>query len=229
MNVSNRPDSNPPVFPDEQTTVHLTGPVGSLEALTDRPEDGVPQACAVICHSVSADGGTLHSKVVQMMERSLRELGAATLRLNFRGVGDSEGEFDRGFGEAEDLVAVVTWIRQVLPDVPLWLAGFGFGAYVTARAAPVLKPAQLVSVAPLIEEFDFAALEQPPCPWLIVQGDTDECVNADSVYQWSQELPQPHQFIAIEDANHDFHRRLMDLRGVLKNGVRRQLAAEQDG
>ncbi|MEM9530522.1 MAG: alpha/beta family hydrolase [Pseudomonadota bacterium] len=229
MNSSNHPDSNPPDFPAEQSTVHLAGPVGSLEALTDWPEEGSPVACSVICHSVSADGGTLHSKVVQMMERSMRELGAATVRLNFRGVGESEGEFDRGFGEAEDLVSVASWIRQVLPEAPLWLAGFGFGAYVTARAAPVLKPAQLVSVAPLIEEFDFEALELPPCPWLIVQGDQDECVNADAVYQWSQELPQPPQFIAIEDANHDFHRRLMDLRGVLKNGVRRQLSAEQDG
>ncbi|MEM7704147.1 MAG: alpha/beta family hydrolase [Pseudomonadota bacterium] len=214
---------NPDHFPAEQRGASLKGPAGRLEVMLDVAEGGPARAVAVICHSVSAEGGSLHSKVVQMMERSLRELGAHTIRLNFRGVGESEGHFDRGFGESEDLLAVCQWSRHVQPDLPLWLAGYGFGAYVTARAAPSVMPQHLTSVAPLIDQFDFSPLPRAECPWMIVQGDTDECVVPDAVYSWAQELPGDIQFIPMEDADHEFHRRLMDLRGVLKNGIKRQL------
>lgn len=221
--MSDAPIRYPKQFPRQQCSVVLEGPVGDLEAMLDVAETSPPRAVAVICHSVSADGGSLHSKVVQMMERSLRELGAHTVRLNFRGVGESAGSFDRGFGESEDVVAVCQWLREVLPELPLWLAGYGFGAYVTARAAPSVKPQHLTSVAPLIDEFDFSPLPRAECPWMIVQGDTDEYVVPDAVYSWAQELPGDIQFIPMQDADHEFHRRLMDLRGVLKNGIRRQL------
>ena len=214
---------HPDQFPAAQAGAMLAGPAGDLEAMLDPSEQSPAQAIAIICHSVSADGGTLHSKVVQMMERSLRELGAHTIRFNFRGVGDSAGEFDRGFGESDDLIAVAQWARQTMPDLPLWIAGYGFGAFVTARAATSINPDQLISVSPLLGEFDFDALPPVQCPWLIIQGDADEFVNADDVYQWANALPGETQLIAMEDVNHDYHRRLMDLRGVIKNGVRRQL------
>ncbi|MFK7955374.1 MAG: alpha/beta hydrolase [Lysobacterales bacterium] len=214
---------HPEQFPPTQSEATLAGPAGDLEAMLNPSEEAPTQAIAIICHSVSADGGTLHSKVVQMMERSLRELGAHTIRFNFRGVGESSGEFDRGYGESEDLIAVAQWARQVLPDLPLWIAGYGFGAFVTARAATSIHPDQLISVSPLLDEFDFDALPRAQCPWLIVQGDADEFVNADDVYQWANALDGDTQLIAMQDVNHDYHRRLMDLRGVIKNGVRRQL------
>ena len=86
--------SYPDHFPERQCEAVLRGPAGDLEAMLDVAEASPARAVAVICHSVSADGGSLHSRVVQMMERSLRELGAHTVRLNFRGVGGSEGSFD---------------------------------------------------------------------------------------------------------------------------------------
>ncbi len=213
----------PAQFPDHPVQAMLSGPAGQLEASLGVAEPAPAQAVAVICHSISADRGTLHNKVVHMMERSLRELSAHTIRFNFRGVGDSDGEFDRGFGESEDLLAVCQWARQVLPDLPLWIAGYGFGAFVTARCAPSIRPQQLISVSPLLDQFDFSTLPRAQCPWLIVQGDEDECVNPDSVYQWANGLEGETQLISMLDVNHSYHRRLMDLRGVLKNGVRRQL------
>lgn len=220
--MDDTPQRDPASFPRQQRSLILKGPVGDLEAVADVPETPTG-AVAIVCHSLSGDGGNLHNKVVHMIERSLREIGAHTVRFNFRGVGLSQGEFDQGVGEAEDLIAVSAWARSVMPDHDLWLAGFGFGCYVTARAAPAVKPSQLVSVAPAVTEFDFQPLERYPCPWLVVQGDLDQWVSPDAVYKWAESLDEPRQLIRVEDADHHFHRHLMNLRGVIKNGVKRQL------
>ena len=80
-------------------------------------------------------GGAMQNKVVTTLERSLRELGLATVRFNFRGVGASTGTFDNGAGEADDLRHIAAWVRQVLPGDEIWLGGFSFGSYVAMRAA----------------------------------------------------------------------------------------------
>ena len=77
----------------------------------------------------------MHNKVVTMVERALRESGLDTVRFNFRGTGESEGSYDEGDGEGDDLAAVVEWVRRTRPDDALWLAGFSFGSYVTIRNA----------------------------------------------------------------------------------------------
>lgn len=225
--MDDAPQRHPEAFPQQQRSLILDGPCGDIEALADVPETPVG-AVAIVCHSLSGDGGNLHNKVVHMIERSLREIGAHTVRFNFRGVGASHGAFDQGVGEAEDLIAVGNWVRSVLPDHDLWLAGFGFGCYVTARAAASLQPAQLISVAPAVTEFDFQPLERFACPWLVVQGDLDQWVSPDAVYKWAEDLDEPSQLIRVEDADHHFHRHLMNLRGVIKNGVKRQLPAPAD-
>src|SRR3546814_3412047 len=81
----------------------------------------------------------MHNKVVTMAARAMRELGATTVRFNFRGTGDSEGAFDEGRGEVDDLHAVAAWVREQRPGDALWLAGFSFGAYVSLRAAASLR------------------------------------------------------------------------------------------
>lgn len=216
--------SAPEAFPDESTTLSLPGPAGSLEVLAEPPKpDKRRPAVAIICHPLPTHGGTLRNKVVHMTARSLRELGLYTVRFNFRGVGNSEGEFDNGFGETDDLLAVAEWVRQVLPDCEIWLAGFSFGSYVAARAAQKLKIRQLISIAPPVHHYDFDALERPDCAWLIIQGDEDDVVPPDAVFKWAEDIEPEPQVVKMEEADHFFHRRLMDLRGVIKNGVKSQL------
>ena len=120
---------SPEQFPGKQASLRLQGLAGELEAISDLPEPGedTVSAVAIICHPRTEDGGTLHSKVVQMMERSLREMGLKTVRFNFRGVGASAGEFDKGSGETDDLLSVAAWVRQTCPDDEIWLAGYGQG------------------------------------------------------------------------------------------------------
>lgn len=218
----NQPDS----FPASKAEIRLRGPAGDLEVITDTPDaEAARPAVAVICHPHPLHGGSFHNKVVTILERSLRELGLTTVRFNFRGVGDSEGQFDDGFGETEDLLTVVEWVRRNRPDDELWLAGFSFGSYVALRAAQNLKLKQLISVAPPVDKYEFAEMDRPDCNWMVIQGDEDDVVSADAVVEWANKQQPPPDLIVMNQAGHFFHRRLMDLRGLVKNGVRDQLPA----
>jgi alpha/beta superfamily hydrolase len=210
-----------PAFPSQSATVLLDGPAGVLEVAVDRTECPPRPAVAVICHPLPTEGGTMHNKVVTMTARALRELGLDTVRFNFRGIGASEGVFDDGDGEADDLRAVAGWVRAQRPDAALWVAGFSFGAYVALRTAESLQPAFLLTIAPPVRRsWDFDALTLPTCPWLVIQGDADEIVDPQAVSDWIDAMPRPPQLVRMPDTSHFFHRKLMDLRGAIKHGVR---------
>ena len=214
----------PGSFPAEHTEFLLRGPAGLIECAVDVPEEADERlGTIIICHPHPAHGGTMHNKVVTILERSMRELGLHTVRFNFRGVGMSEGSFDDGYGETDDLFAAAEWVRRTRPDDSLWLGGFSFGSYITTRAALNLDIGQLISIAPPIDRYAFEALHHPECPWLVVQGDEDELVNVDIVSSWAGKLKPPPDLVIMQEADHFFHRRIMDLRGLLKNGVRENL------
>ncbi len=215
---------DPEQFPTDTTEFFLTGPAGRLECLADVPEaDLARPAVAVLCHPHPLHGGTMRNKVVTIMERSLRELGLRTVRLNFRGTGESEGEFDDGRGELDDLMAVIDWVRKTCPDDDLWLGGFSFGAYVALKAAQDLPVRQLITIAPPVERYGFDQLMPPNCPWLVVQGDEDEVVSPEAVFKWADAHEDDADLVVLEGTGHFFHRRLMDLRGLIKNHVQPNL------
>lgn len=226
------PGMNTPAFPTTPTaTGHplmLPGPAGPLELVVDLPAPDAPPRplVAVVCHPLPTEGGTLHNKVVTMTARALRECGAATVRFNFRGTGHSAGTFDHGQGEGEDLRAVVAWVRAQRPQAQLWLAGFSFGAYVSLRMAAQLQPQLLLSIAPPVgRNWDFATIEPPTCPWLVIQGEDDEIVDAQAVRAWAETRQPPPELVLMPETSHFFHRKLMDLRGAIKSGVRPYLPA----
>jgi len=211
-------------FPTSRQEFFLRGPEGKLECVADVPDSADERpATIILCHPHPLHGGTMHNKVITIMERSMRELGLRTIRFNFRCAGESEGEHDEGYGETDDLFAVVEWVRRTRPNDELWLGGFSFGSYITQRVAQNLKLGQLITIAPPVDRYEFSQLQQPDCPWLVVMGDEDEVVALEDVKCWMEDLnPQP-EFLVMEEAGHFFHRRLMDLRGLLKNGVRPNL------
>jgi alpha/beta superfamily hydrolase len=215
-----------PAFPSDSTTLMLDGPAGALEVAVDRSEATPLPAVAIICHPLPIEGGTMHNKVVTMLARSLRELGLDTVRFNFRGTGNSEGSFDDGVGEADDLRAVAAWVRAQRPEAALWLAGFSFGAYVSLRMAAELQPTMLISIAPPVRRsWDFDSLVLPSCPWLVIQGEADEVVDPQAVFAWIDTMRDPPDLVRMPDTGHFFHRKLMDLRGAIKHGVRAYLPA----
>lgn len=216
---------NPPAFPDVDATLRLPGPAGALEVCVERPAADVAArpAVVVICHPLPTEGGSMHNKVVTMVARSLRELGLTTVRFNFRGTGASEGSFDHGEGELDDLRAVAAWVRDGSPDTALWLAGFSFGAYVSLRAAQELRPGMLISIAPPAGRWAFERIAVPTMPWLVVQGEEDEIVDPQAVYDWLTQIGARAELVRMPETSHFFHRKLMDLRGAIKHGVQRFL------
>ena len=107
-----------------------------MQAVLDTVEHQ-SQGLAVVAHPHPLFGGTMDNKVVQTLARACAAAGWDCLRFNFRGVGASEGVYDEGRGETEDVLALVA---QLAADRPLVLAGFSFGAFVTCQAVQALWP-----------------------------------------------------------------------------------------
>jgi alpha/beta superfamily hydrolase len=218
-----------PAFPTTSESLLLPGAAGAIELACSLPEPAAARAgVAILCHPHPLQGGTMHNKVVTIAERALLELGLATVRFNFRGVGQSEGVHDHGIGETDDVVTIAEWLRAVRPGDAVWLAGFSFGSYVSLRAAPRIEPAQLILIAPPAGRWDFSEIAAPACPWLIVQGEEDEVVDPAAVFAWVETLQPSPTLIRLPETGHFFHRRLMDLRGALKNALGANLPPLRD-
>jgi alpha/beta superfamily hydrolase len=193
----------------------IAGPVGSLEALLEIPAGADGSRVAVICHPHPVYGGTMTNKVVHMLAKACNERGVPALRFNFRGVGASAGRYDEGEGETQDALAAIDWALQRWPGAALWAAGFSFGGAIAVRAAVARDAQRLVTVAPAVHRFAVSGAELPRCPWLLVQGDRDELVDAGEIERWVATLASPPQLALLPGVDHFFHGRLNDLRAVV--------------
>ncbi|MFA7592446.1 MAG: alpha/beta fold hydrolase [Thiohalobacteraceae bacterium] len=202
-------------------SVWIPGPAGALEGVTACPAEGVPiHGVGVVCHPHPLYGGTLNNKVVDYLSRTLNTLGVATVRFNFRGVEGSAGAYANGDGEADDLRAVLTWTQRLRPGQPLWLAGFSFGAYVALKVAREFPLVRLITVAPPVNFFDFSTLTPPDCPWIVVQGEADEIVPAEAVFEWLAGQDAAPDIIRMPGIGHFFHGQLNQLRDRLVDRIR---------
>lgn len=197
----------------------IDGPAGPLEAIVEDP--GLPgEGYAVLCHPHPLHGGTMDNKVVHTLARAFRETGIPTLRFNFRGVGSSAGTYDHGNGETADADAVAAYGALRWPDRRLLLAGFSFGAFVALRLALERGASRLITVAPPVDRMDFSALAAPSCPWLVVQGDSDELVDPQRVFAWAKSCkPQP-KLVVMPGVGHFFHGHLPLLRDAVIDAIR---------
>ena len=203
----------------QKESLTITGPAGPLEALLEQPQEGVVTAVAVVCHPHPQHGGTMLNKVVHTVARAVLDLGHAALRFNYRGVGASAGSYADGEGELEDALAVVGLVRDRWPDAALWLAGFSFGGVVAARAAAVVEPARLITIAPAVNILDAKLDRLPAVPWLVVQGEADDVVPAADVQAWvarcgEQGACQP-ELVLLPGVGHFFHGELGTLRALI--------------
>lgn len=197
-------------------TTFVTGKAGDIEVLITRPPtltEATP--VAVISHPHPLYGGAMTNKVVHILAKTFSELNAITVRFNFRGVGKSQGEYDNGNGEAEDLQALVAKLQQWRPRASIWLAGFSFGAYVTAKAQAKIKAERVLLVAPPVSLYDFTVLEEIEVPWLVLQGGEDEVIDATAVKNWVNERTNAPQLLWMEGVGHFFHGRLNEVKALL--------------
>jgi alpha/beta superfamily hydrolase len=192
----------------------IAGPAGALQVLVETTV-AEPDAVALICHPHPLHGGTLTNKVVHQLAKTFNDMGAVSVRFNFRGVGGSEGEYDEGRGEVDDLLAIARWAEERWPGLPLWLAGFSFGGSIALNGAQRLAPRRLVTVAPAVNYFPAESLHLPELDWLLIQGETDDIVPPAQVKHWLDSLNFQPQFALIEGAGHFFHGRLRALRQAI--------------
>jgi alpha/beta superfamily hydrolase len=189
----------------------ITGAAGHIEGVVHLPDD-TPRAIAVVAHPLPTMGGTMENKVAMMLARTFAEIDCVAVRFNFRGVGESEGEFTGGEGEEQDMIAVVRYAQEQFgEELPLLLAGFSFGGYVAARAASFLHPQHLVLAAPAVGRFAMPAVSPDT---LVIHGEYDDVVPLADALEWAR--PQHLPIVVLPQAEHFFHGRLTQLRDIVK-------------
>ena len=201
-----------------ETEVFIDGPQGQLEALYLEVPDAT--GIALICHPNPVQGGTMLNKVVSTLQRTVRDAGLITLRFNYRGVGKSAGSHDMGTGEVDDAQAAAAWLLARHPGLPLTLLGFSFGGFVAATLGGRLEAqgqavARLFMIAPAVMRI----VSQDDLPkggeLVLIQPDTDEVVDPQLVYQWSERLQRPHELLKVAECGHFFHGKLTDLKDLV--------------
>jgi len=194
----------------------INGPAGQLEVLLEQPDEVLDNApIAIICHPHPLYGGTMQNKVVHIIAKACLGLGMPAIRFNFRGVGKSEGHFEHGLGEQQDLATVVEWARKQFPSHPVWLAGFSFGSFVAYKSFNQVKAERLLLVAPPVGLFEFQPMEKIDIPWAVIQGKQDEITPPESVEEWVKSQKTQPVFYYLDDVSHFFHGKLIILREIV--------------
>ena len=156
---------------------------GHLEARLDRPAEPAGIA-AVLCHPHPLYGGNLHDGVLDHVARALLHRGVSCLRFNFRGVGASDGRFDGGGGETDDLMDAIAWLHARETTRHLWLAGYSFGAHVVWQALGRGAEAdRVLLVAPPVGRMAFE-VRRLACPVDVFAGAADEFIDQQTLAAW---------------------------------------------
>jgi alpha/beta superfamily hydrolase len=170
-----------------------------------------PRAAVVFAHPHPQFGGTMHTKAVYQGMKGLTRIGCVVLRFNFRGVGASDGTFDRGDGEKEDFKAALDYLAAQYPGVPLWAAGFSFGSWVALEVGAVdPRVTVLIGIAPPVatsvsgQEYDFSNTLESDKPKFLVQGEADEVCPLEGMWQFYGRLKEPKELVVIDAADHLF-------------------------
>ena len=190
--------------------VIFNGPAGRLEGRYSHSR--VKNApLALILHPSPEHGGTMNNKITYNMFQAFTARGFSCLRFNFRGVGRSQGIFDRGEGELGDAAAALDWMQEINPNAPyVWVSGFSFGAWIGMQLLMRRPEIQgYISVAPPANFQDFTFLAPCPTSGLVLQGGRDDVVPEDSVALLVERLRQQKgieiDYRVLDNANHFFH------------------------
>jgi len=189
----------------------IEGPAGRIEAALRSASPA--RASAVLAHPHPLQGGSLHNPVVFHSGRELNRAGLTTLRFNFRGVGSSEGEYDEGRGEVEDLAAALSWARGIVPQAPQLLVGYSFGAWCGIRHCTTDPKVQaLIAIGlPLTTRFPLPELGRLHCPLVVVQGSHDEFGSPTEVRALLDRCKPDATLRVVEGTSHLFPDRARDV------------------
>ena len=206
--------------------VIINGPAGRLEGRYS-PASDANAPIALLLHPHPQHGGTMNNKVVYTLYHAFVRRGFSALRFNFRGVGRSQGYFDRGEGELADAAAAFDWLQSYNPNAKAcWIGGFSFGAWIGMQLL-MRRPeiAAFVSVRPPANLFHLSFLAPCPSSALVVQGDQDQSVPLDSMQKLVTKLMHQRDikidYRIIAGADHFFQHQLEELSAVVEDYVAR--------
>ena len=186
----------------------------SLEGLLSR---GGSDRGVVISHPHSLYGGEMRNHVVEVIREVFSRKGWTTLRFNFRGVGRSQGEYDEGVGEQEDVRAAVRYLKA-LGIKEVFLAGYSFGAWVNAQAALDLpEVAGSILVSPPQAMMDFSFLKDDSKTRLVIAGEKDDYGPVEEIIKIVETMNPPPPVKIIPDADHFFSGSTADLAKALES------------
>jgi alpha/beta superfamily hydrolase len=209
--------------------VFFTGPSGRIEGKFTKSEDRRAPA-ALVLHPHPLYNGTMNNKVVYNTYKVLAENGFSVLRINFRGVGKSQGEYDHGLGELTDAATALDWLQTQIPEASdFWIAGFSFGSWVALQLM-MRRPeiSTFIAVSPPVNRYDFSFLSPCPIPGLIVQGDADSIVSEESVIDLVDKIAKQKfatvDYKIINGGDHFFRVKLDELKEVIDEYVKTRLS-----
>lgn len=189
----------------------------TLEGMYYAPVEGSPEACVVVCHPHPQYGGDMDNNVVAVIVGAALEAGHSALAFNFRGAGASQGAFDNGRGEREDVRAAVAYARS-LPEVQrVLLAGYSFGAGMAAAAVDAsIAALALVALPAGMARSEGAGLAGYTGPVLMVSGDADSISKAADLEVLAAALPSRPAVKVIAGADHFWWGREKELAAELR-------------
>jgi alpha/beta superfamily hydrolase len=196
----------------------LDGPAGRLEALLNEGEAQATHA-ALVCHPHPLFGGTMHNKVVYHAMKTLSGFGFPVLRFNFRGVGTSEGEHDKGHGEQDDVRRALDWLDTEL-QLPIIFCGFSFGAATGLRAACTDAHVKgLIGLGTPVgvegRAYTYEFLKNCTMPKLFVSGSRDQYGPPESLRKVVELAPEPREMVIVEGADHFFEGHLPEMQTAI--------------
>jgi len=198
---------------------------GQLEAILKEPRGSSPAGVALVLHPHPLGGGTMHNKVVFRAAAALNEAGLITLRLNFRGVGQSTGTHDEGRGELDDVRAGLDYLTTNYPGENITLCGFSFGARVGLEVGLADERVRdLISIGTPIDKYDFSFLAACRKPILFVHGANDEFGDVEKLRELVSQIrvrDARAELKVVSDAGHFFEGHLDELKQAITDWVSR--------
>jgi hypothetical protein len=206
----------------------IPAPHGKLEAILKEPRDKTNiRGVALVLHPHPLHGGTMHNKVVFRAASALNDAGLVTIRINFRGVGQSTGTHDEGRGEREDVLAALDYLQENFPDQEVTLAGFSFGSRVGLEVGMEDNSVvRMIGLGVPVSMYDVSFLENCRKPILFVHGDHDEFGSVEDIKTLVSRLPaEAHaQLVVINDADHFFEGHLDEVKRTITEWVNEQIS-----
>ena len=205
--------------------IFIPGPSGRLEGkYFKNSKNNSP--VAIILQPHPQYGGTMNNRIVQETYNVFVKNNFSVLRINFRGVGKSEGTFDNGQGELSDAAAALDWIERENQDYSqCWVSGFSFGSLICMQLI-MRRPEvnKFIAIAPQPNVYDFTFLAPCPSSGQIIYGEKDELVSRDSINELNNRLKSQKgievAFSEIKGANHFFKDKEEELKSTIDKYIK---------